>query len=70
MGGSGLAINSEIYTHYQTGDHLQITITSYQGGIVNGIFSGQLSNRTSLNPLAFRQVPITNGIIKNVKVTY
>lgn len=49
----------------EASDYVDVTITSYQNGIVNGSFSGQLTNTSTL-----QKVDITNGLIKNAHLHY
>ena len=61
---------TESYRFMATGDYLDVTITGYSNGVVNGNFSGKLSKIVSLAPLITQQAIVTNGKIINVKMNY
>ena len=60
------------YYLMQDGDSIEVNITGYSGGIVNGIFSGKLSTIISLppDPQVLQSASLTNGKIINLKMTY
>ena len=69
-GNGGIAnITGFVYGYVMQGDYLDITITSYQGGVVNGTFTGNLSKVVSSNGV-FQPTAITGGVIKNLHVRY
>lgn len=70
ISGTTLSVNSEVYSYFQPTDFLDITFTSYSGGIVNARFSGKVSKVVSMSPVTYQQSTITNGEIKNVKINY
>lgn len=49
----------------EASDYIDATITSYNNGVVNGYFSGRLTNTSTLE-----KVDVTNGLIKNVHLHY
>lgn len=51
-------------------DLLDVVVTGYSGGTVNGTFSGNLSKLVSISPLVTQPATLTNGVIKNVRVIY
>lgn len=67
--GSMFSLNNIIYTYVEQGDYIDVTITSYNNGVVNGTFTGKVSKTISLNPLVLEQVTIT-GEIKNAELKY
>lgn len=68
--GSVASVTSVVYGYVMPGDYLDITITGYQAGVVNGTFSGNLSKVVSSNPAVFQPATVTGGVIKNVRVVY
>lgn len=64
--GSQIITTGGGYTFLNSTDFLDITISSYQNGIVNGTFSGKLTNSSNTS----QQTTVTNGQIKNVKLRY
>lgn len=69
IGNVGATINADSEGYLLVGqDPRNVTINSYQNGIVNGTFNFTASKIVS--PPAFVPTLISNGIIKNVKINY
>lgn len=68
--GSNMSINQDAYGFLESDDYLDVTITDYNKGIVNGSFSGKMSKIVSINPTVLEPATITNGEIKNVLMHY
>jgi hypothetical protein len=72
----GVAISNSLFngtqsTIWYNGDYLNVNITSYSNGIVNGTFTAKLTPISpSLNYNTRGSVLITEGEINNLKVTY
>lgn len=60
----GIVENDQMYGFFDKEDYLNLTITNYKGGVIDGVFYGSLS-KTEGEP-----AEITNGKITNVKVKY
>jgi hypothetical protein len=63
------------YQYYlgQDGDSIEVNITGYSGGIVNGTFSGKLTKSVfppTGGPDTLYSASLTNGKIINLSVTY
>lgn len=69
--GMGFAIDADNKTHGIFGsDYVDIDITGYRDGVVNGSFNGVLSEIVSINPPVTRPALLTNGKIKDVRVRF
>jgi len=65
-----IVANNQMYRMITDGNFADITITSYQNGMIDGNFTGQVSRMISVSPLVIKNYSITNGVFKNVKIRY
>lgn len=70
LSGATIKANNENYVFTGSGNYLDVVITGYQIGTVNGTFSGSLSKLISANPYVTQPATLTNGVIKNVSIRY
>lgn len=63
--GTNIIANNRTYTVNQAGDELNVIISSYDGSVLNGTFTGKLS---TLIGGVYQQELITNGQLKNLNV--
>lgn len=67
--GFGILVNGVVNTTLNN-DSLILNISSYRDGIVNGTFSGKITEAVSQTPLVTRPATVTNGKIKDVRVRF
>lgn len=70
-GGSNamFSLNNALYGYIEQADYIDVTITSYINGVVNGTFTGRVTKAIALTP--YTSAPTTiSGTIKNAVVKF